>query len=186
MREAQTRIRALALLHRNLYQQDNVAEVEVPSFIGDLCRLVEETASADADVDLEVRVSPLRLNVERAIPLALLVVEALSNAFKHAFEGRDRGRVIVALDRIDDERARLEIRDDGKGFDSEGLAARDSLGLTLLRMLAGEVGGELEVTSADGTCVRVDVQLAPPAARGEAADDDERAALDGTAQPASG
>lgn len=171
MREAQTRIRALALLHRNLYQQDDVAEVELASFIGDLCRLVEETARDEAEIDLELRVAPMRMNVERAIPLALFLVEALSNAFAHAFDDRARGRITVALQAAADDGAMLEIADDGVGFDPEAAAARNGLGLTLLRMLAREVGGELEVVSGDGTAVRVRLRLEGAAAAGGERDD---------------
>lgn len=170
--EAQTRIKALALVHRHLYEQREVKTVQLHAFLGELCALIEDTTAPSRPVTLEVDVAPVAVATDRAIPLALLITEALSNAFKHAFpEGRS-GWIKLRLARTTDG-AVLEITDNGVGYappdgrektaptspDDDAGEGDDTrqltisgLGLTLIRMLARQIDGELTlVTGSEGT-----------------------------------
>ncbi len=146
---AQTRIRALALLHTHLYQQEDIRRVALRPFLTELCGLVETAVDGvGVPVTLHLDVAPIDIDAERAIPLALLVVEAVSNAYEHAFEGRASGNIAVTLRRLDEDRLELQVADDGIGI---GDGANGGLGLTLARLLAGQIGGELRLGSGTGT-----------------------------------
>lgn len=161
VRQAQMRINALALVHRNLYQTDSVQEIELHDFLGELCRLMEEINDAGpGGVELGVEVEPARIVTDQAIPLALLVTEAVSNAFKHAFPADRPGRIELRLTNIAPGRARLAIADDGVGLASADETA--GMGVTLMRMLAKQLGGRLEVSEAAGTRIELDFPLTRP------------------------
>jgi two-component sensor histidine kinase len=168
MLEAQARIKALALVHRGLYEgeEPGTAEVELQSFLGELCNLLEDTVPGrSGEVEVRLDLQPARVAVDRAVPIALFVTEALSNAFKHAFPGGRRGTVAVRLARVEagGATARLTVRDDGVGIGPE---ATPGLGTTLMRMLAGQTGGRLRMDSRDGTLVELEFPLAPGRAAG--------------------
>ena len=159
MHEAQMRIKALALVHRNLYEQDDVKHVELSGFLGELCELLREIAGdtgAPGRVDLALRAGRVQVSTDQAIPIALLVTEAVSNAFKHAFPDGRSGTIRVELERAGDG-GRLVIADDGVGMtrriaDGRGEADRDvGIGLTLIEMLAKQIGGQLVISGQHGT-----------------------------------
>ncbi len=97
------------------------------------------------DLICTVEVDPaLVLDPDRAIPVALIVAEAVSNAVEHGFAGHRSGTIRVALDRTAPAgRATLLITDDGAGL-PEGFAleASNSLGLGIAATLARQIGGE--------------------------------------------
>lgn len=164
MIEAQSRIKAMALVHRDIYEGEELGAVELQSLLGELCYLLEDTIPGkEGDIELRLALAPTRVSIDRAVPVALFVTEALSNAFKHAFPGGRRGTVSVGLQHADG-RARLEVRDDGVGI-QDGQAGH-GLGLTLMRMLAGQTGGRLSIEKGEGTRVQLEFPLQPAHAGG--------------------
>lgn len=160
--EAQTRVKALALVHRHLYEQPELGRVAVEGFVGEICALLEDLACPGEEVALRVESVPLTVTTDQAVPLALLLTEALSNALRHAFPDGRRGRVVVRLG-LEGEMARLTVADDGIGL-SPGHRREDGLGLTLIDMLARQLGGRLTLRgTAGGTRLTLDFPAAPPA-----------------------
>jgi two-component sensor histidine kinase len=200
--EAQARVKALALVHRDLYEGDEPGAVELRSLLGELCALLEDTvsgrltgAAAAVDVAVRVELAPARVAVDRAVPVALFLTEALSNALRHAFPGDGSGGT-VSVRLVRDEAAgtaALTVEDDGIGLgslplgagrvDGPGRAAAGGLGMTLMRMLAGQAGGPAPLGPAreDGTGTRVGLDF-PLAAAATAA----RRPNGGDAPPPSG
>jgi two-component sensor histidine kinase len=171
VRQAQVRIAALALVHRSLYENDDIQEIELHELLAELCGMLEEVNAVDhGTVELSVAADPTRVLADQAIPLALLVTEAVSNAFKHAFpEGKD-GRVDVRLAN-QGQHARLVIADDGVGL-ARGEDGASGMGVTLMHMLAKQLGGTLSVIEADGTGTRLELDFpcaprAPSSGRSE-------------------
>ncbi|HET6469051.1 MAG TPA: histidine kinase dimerization/phosphoacceptor domain -containing protein, partial [Geminicoccaceae bacterium] len=142
--DVQTRIKTLALVHRNLYEQEQVGSIELQHFLGELGQLLMDSAEpVPGSVELEVEVAPTRLPTDKAMAVALMVTECVTNALKHAFpDGRD-GTIRVSLQHHGG-RGLLVIADDGIGLCSagantahgEGATQSETLGLTLCRMLA--------------------------------------------------
>ena len=173
--EAQIRIKALALVHRNLYEHDDLHVVDLGSLIGELCELLRDSAEpSGAPVALTCVMTPLRASTDKAIPIVLLITEAVTNAFKHAFPHGRRGGVEIRLER-EGALARLRIADDGIGL-AAGRAARRSAtardrgdpaaatpGLQLMDMLAKQIGGRLSIEGPSGirsgTTVALDFEV---------------------------
>jgi two-component sensor histidine kinase len=177
MLEAQTRIKALALVHRNLYEQDDVRSVELHAFLGELAELLAGIADPQVAgrVDVRTRIDATRVSTDQAIPIALLITEALSNAFKHAFPDGLSGSIEISLTN-DGDHARLTISDDGIGFGDtpkDGAPADDEaeerdetenargggIGLVLIDLLAKQTGGTLEVDGRRGVRITLDFPL---------------------------
>jgi signal transduction histidine kinase len=93
--------------------------------------------------------------VERDVAVLRIAEEALNNALAHAAAER----ITVTLDG-DDEGLRLEVRDDGSGFEPDRAEIRAKhLGLTSMEERAGELGGRLEIVSAPGAGTTVTLEL---------------------------
>jgi two-component sensor histidine kinase len=84
----------------------------------------------------------------------MLINELMTNSLKHGFAGRDAGTISIKLERESERRLILSIRDDGRGFASEK-PSEDSLGMTIIRSLASQLGGQVTWSGASGTTARV-------------------------------
>ncbi|MFO1071599.1 MAG: histidine kinase dimerization/phosphoacceptor domain -containing protein [Geminicoccaceae bacterium] len=162
VRQAQMRVAAMTLVHRRLYEDDDIRTIDLGGLLEDLCRLLDEANDRrQAAIELKVVAEPVQTPPDQAIPLALLVTEAVTNAFKHAFPPDLAGRIEVSLARSG-QRALLSVSDDGVGL--AGGADAGGMGVTLMRMLAKQAGGNLVLLEAQGTRIELEFPVALPTA----------------------
>jgi two-component sensor histidine kinase len=148
----QRRVIALAQVHDLLHVADMSSRLELSGFLRALCAN-PAIVPPQLDVALECQVEPLEVGVEQAGPLALVVVELLANALRHAFPATRPGRVTVRLGSRGPH-GLLSVRDDGIGMPGEGERGRHS-GLALVERLIAQLHGSLEIRSEAGTEVTV-------------------------------
>ncbi len=145
LRDAQSRVRAMAILHETIYDSGNFTGVDMGSFI---TRLIERLVSAYGVYGIHFQVdADVRVNLETAIPLGLLINEAVTNSIRHAFPSGE-GSITVTME--SDGLFYLRVEDDGTGM--EGVPD-GTVGLSLMRALADQLEGELEIESDQGTAV---------------------------------
>ncbi len=163
---ARDRVRALATLHRYLYLQGEVHTIDMPAFLKELCGQIFDAMGETAGkrIKLEIEASPLQMHSDQAVPLSLIVTEAVSNAVKYAFPKGRAGAIHVRLTDGDGS-AELVVEDDGVGIPAgrteTETGTRDGLGLTLIRGFARQLGGTLQVEEMAGTRYVVRVPLSP-------------------------
>ena len=154
--EARSRINALATLHRRLYESESLQEVDLKWFLEDLCaELRRGGLSRGRHVELNVDSPSEVIGPEIAVPLGLLVTEAITNAYKHAFNERDGGHIRVTVVRESPATLVLTVQDDGVGMDLETAAEGDGLGRSLIEAFVRQLRGELEVRSEQGATLQV-------------------------------
>lgn len=161
---ARDRIRALATLHRHLYAHGDLHTINMRSFLHELCDqlLTAMGETAGGRIHLEIEAPALQINSDQAVPMALIVTEAVSNAAKYAFPDGRSGQIRITLS-TQGEDARLVIQDDGVGIpvgpaETES-GMRDGIGIHLIRGFARQLGGNLSVTHDGGTRYELDVRL---------------------------
>jgi len=173
LRQAQVRVNALALVHRILHEIEDLGAVDVKRLIEDLARQIHEGFGADRrDLKLELNIVSRQAPGDLAVPLTLFAVEALTNAFKHAYPVGARGGVIrVSLLPIAGGKLRLAVEDDGRGVQSESSSGGGGIGSRLIQAFAQQVGGSATMNRRDtgGTVVELifpdplyDEQMAEP------------------------
>ncbi len=161
---ARDRVRALATLHRHLYLQGEVHTIDMPAFLKELCGQIFDAMGETAGkrISLHIEASPLQMHSDQAVPLSLIVTEAVSNAVKYAFPNGRSGAVCVRLT-AEDGAAELVVEDDGVGIPAgrteTETGTRDGLGLTLIRGFARQLGGTLAVEENAGTRYVVRIPL---------------------------
>lgn len=161
LRESQNRVRSMAIVHEMLYQGGDLAGIDLAEYARQLGALLQASyAPPGGPVALSLTIPPLVIDMDRAIPIGLLINELVSNAFKHAFPDGRRGTVGVAVFRGDTE-ATLAVSDDGVGL-PPGVdpAGTRTLGMRLVHSLAEQLGGEADISTGGGTTVAVTFPLA--------------------------
>lgn len=133
------RIGAIAAVHEQIYLADQFAQIDLAHYLGSIVQSLKETYGVEAEIELDLQ--PTTVEINTALPLALIVSEITSNAFKHAFrDGKEGGRLSLRLRHDDDGRGELRIADNGEGFDMA--ARRSGLGLRLVDGFCRQIGAE--------------------------------------------
>jgi two-component sensor histidine kinase len=148
LQDASSRIAAIARAHHRLYRGDRVRVIDLTAYLVDLCGDLQvsagecriETALADG----------IEVATDRAIPIALVLTELVTNAAKYAYPAQAPGRILVRLVQGDAGGLELAVADNGAGLPTGFDAATShGLGMRIARALAQQVGGELRVRARD-------------------------------------
>jgi two-component sensor histidine kinase len=155
--QAQARINALALVHRNLNQIEDQTSVDLQDLLGELTRQIVDSMVVDhAKISVTVDILPVRVTGEIAVPIALFTVEALVNIFKHAFPSkRPTGSVSIGLGRRNDGVFCLAIEDNGIGFSAADF--KPGIGERLLKVFGRQVRGTVSMDSRPDRGTRVEL-----------------------------
>ncbi|NPD67387.1 sensor histidine kinase [Lichenicola cladoniae] len=152
---ARDRVRALATLHRYLYSEGEMHTLNMRSFLLELCgQLFQAIGEKEGRrIRLDIEAPEIVMSTDQAVPLALVVTEAVSNAIKYAFPGGRSGVVSVRLAEETTGIATLVIEDDGVGIPAgraeTEAGIRDGLGIQLIRGFARQLGATLEVVEGE-------------------------------------
>ena len=151
--ESQTRIKSMAMIHESLYQSESLSEINIKSYLSRLVTELLSTYGASGVVP-ELEVDEVGLDIEVAVPLALIVNELVTNSLKYALPG-GRGQIRIGFRELDGIYL-MEYRDTGPGLpDDFNSGGSDSLGMTLVRALVGQLEGELETFTDGGAVFRI-------------------------------
>jgi PAS domain S-box-containing protein len=149
------RLHSIALIHEQLYQSADLGKIEMSRYLRDLVTELVRANATQRRVTAQVDADPIFLNVDRSVPLGLIVNELVNNALKHGF--RSPGATPPRLQvRLTESAAGYElvVADNGAGIDPA--RARDnSLGLRLVGSLAKQLGGTHHFAQGDGTSCHV-------------------------------
>ncbi len=154
LEESQRRIQAMALVHEHLYSHENLDRINFADYIRTLANeLYGSLLIAPDRVNLRVDAEGIDLAVHRAIPCGLILNELLSNAFKYAFPPEHTGgEVVVAFHSGVPGALILSVQDNGVGIpESYDWRETKSLGLQIVRILAKQVNGSVELERSSGT-----------------------------------
>ena len=152
LKDSKNRIKSIALLHEKLYQHQNFDKIDIQNYIKELIHFIELSYSSEQkNISIKTDLDPIFLTMELALPFSLLINELITNSYKHAFVGRDRGLINIRLKEHNEEIC-LSYTDDGVGFDIHESIHEDSIGMNLLTAFIGQLEGELEnnTTKGDG------------------------------------
>lgn len=159
--EIRTRVNALALVHRHLYEGDDVRFVNFRSFMTDLSQnTLHILKDDDHQISLHLELPEILIASDKAIPIALLVTEAMTNSIKYAFPSREPGRISVTFRDNDDGTSTLTISDDGIGLPENYPANNNErgLGLNLIRAFARQIEGKVTFSGPPGSAIAITIE----------------------------
>jgi PAS domain S-box-containing protein len=155
--ESRDRIKSMALIHEQLYQSNDLAQIDFPEYMRSLLNMVLSAhRSANSRVETRLHVDPISLDLDTAIPVGLITNELVTNSLKYAFIGRSVGEIGVRLTRSETGEFVLMVSDNGVGLPEKfNFDKATSLGLRLVRILTKQMRARLELSNGMGTQFRV-------------------------------
>ena len=164
IRELQERARAMALAHEQLYESQDLAQIDFGDYLHNLVDNLSHAFGAGQSIVWDIDAEDVPVSVDTAIPCGLIVSELLTNALKYAFPGgepcaerRETECKISVAFRAEGDYFTLLVADNGAGL-PPGLdwSATRTLGLQLINILARhQLGGQVEVDSRAGTTFKI-------------------------------
>lgn len=153
LQEAISRVQSTRLLYDKLLIGDDHQAVSMKEYTEGLIDSLAAVFQTSGNVVIDTNIAEFSLPSKTAFTVGIAVNELLTNAFKYAFPGRDDGQVRVDLS-ADHDTGTLVITDDGVGMADDKLsAASGGFGLTVVSMLAEQLGGTITISSEHGTRV---------------------------------
>ncbi|MEO3406328.1 sensor histidine kinase [Mucilaginibacter sp. CAU 1740] len=154
IRESQNRVQAIALIHQKLYSNFEVAYIDMTIYIQELINYLGDCYNAPAkDIRFEQQTDPVKMDVSQAIPVGLMLNEAITNAIKYAFP--DGGGIInLSMHVQDDHCIVLKISDNGIGLPADfNIRETSSLGMEMMKALSKQLDGNLKMESDQGLTI---------------------------------
>jgi two-component sensor histidine kinase/tetratricopeptide (TPR) repeat protein len=156
IRESKHRMHSISLIHQKLYQSENLACVDMFDYISELVKFLQDSFDIRNKVGIDLQVEPLELDVAHAVPIGLILNEAITNAIKYAFPGPARGKITITLDELDDRTIYLVIEDNGVGLPEQfDLAKINSLGMNLMKGLTTQLRGDFRLNNDKGLAIHI-------------------------------
>jgi two-component sensor histidine kinase len=146
LQSSRSRLEALSKVHQILSDTtDGSQMVWMQSLLETIANALQELFAASRErVRLHITADPISLGADEAIPIALVVNEAVTNAYKHAFPKGAAGTVAVHLSRVAHQGLLLRIMDDGIGMSD---SSKRGLGVTLMHSLSDQLNAALTITA---------------------------------------
>lgn len=154
--ESQNRVQSMAMIHQNLYQDENLLGVGVKAYLEKLLGHLISSYNIEKDrITIRKRIEIDHLDVDTIVPLALIINELISNALKYAFQDGRHGEIDICIAH-EEKGIIVEVSDNGPGF-PEGFRSAESqnFGYKLIHILGERLGARLSVTGTNGASVRL-------------------------------
>ncbi len=153
------KVHSIALIHEMLYGSSDLSTIGFHTYLRELVQGIVRTMGSRAKgITYRIEADPIYLDIDKSVPLGLIVNESVSNSYKHAFLKTGKGHIDIELKKTDSGLTFI-VKDNGSGFPEEKITQTDTLGLQLLRTLACQLKGEIGIISRDGTEVRIELPL---------------------------
>lgn len=137
------RIMAVSRVHDRIYSDGlEPGQIETREFVESICQDLRTQFGAVIETDVD----PMMLSVDESVPMAMIINELVTNAIKHGRRGDEPPWVRVGLKSQGAGRWMLSVDDNGPGVPAQASQSR-SIGMRLIRTLAAQLGGTLEITS---------------------------------------
>ncbi len=149
--ECSLRVDTMGRLHTRLYQSKVISHIEFSTFMKELVDDLSKTYGVGGRMEIHIAADEVRLNVDVAMPLSLILNELITNAVKYAFPDNLSGKIEIILKRTG-KTLTLTIADNGVGFPRDiDFRNTESLGMELVVALVEQIRGSIELDNRDGT-----------------------------------
>lgn len=147
--DSQLRIQSMALVHELLYESDNFSRLNFKEHVSQLVKTIVQTIDTSTSIKVDYDLENVMLNINQAIPCALIINELVTNALKHAFVDVKKGQISVSL-KEKDEVVHLNIKDNGAGLpETVSFGNAETLGMRIIQSLIQQLEASIDFTSGD-------------------------------------
>ena len=158
--ELKNRIYSIALVHEKLYESKDLSNIDFGAYTRILVSHIHKTFPTSlSTVKLEINASSIFLQVNKAIPCALIINELVTNALKYAFQNGQKGEIIIEIKTNEQGKLTLTVADNGVGLPEDlDIDKPKALGLQIISALVRQLHGTLQVDKQNGTAFIIEFQ----------------------------
>jgi PAS domain S-box-containing protein len=151
LQQTQSRIYSIASVHEMLYNSDQFTDIDFESYIHQLFNHINRSYdSLQQYVDINLNIELNRMVINKAIPLGLIISELITNSYKHAFQTVEMGQIDIQISSAKQNHCQLQYQDNGPGVSAQAFKQADSLGVSLIKSLAGQLSGHYQISDSSG------------------------------------
>jgi len=153
LEESRSRIQSMTMVYEQLYQAEDLSRIDFRTYVSNLTEALHASHHANHEaITLNNDIDDFLLDIGTAIPCGLIISELVLNALKHAFPGGMQGRIGVTFRAGKNMQCTLIVKDNGVGLpESLNLDSANTLGLQLVRALADQLEGSIQMVRESGT-----------------------------------
>ncbi len=156
LKEAQARIQAMSLVHEMLYERNNIKAIDFKQYAEQLTASILNSLIRNVKIDYELIGEGYTLDLDKAIPLGLILNEAITNTAKHAFKGIDAPKITIVFSANGEGEFGISIKDNGVGLPTQMIIdEKETLGLELIHILTEQINGKLNIVNDKGTLISI-------------------------------
>jgi two-component sensor histidine kinase len=154
--DSQHRVHAMSLIHQKLYNSENISSIDMSFYIREMVSYLSDSFNTARRILFEYDVEPLEMDVSHAVPLGLILNEAITNSIKYAFPDGKNGVISISLSHTGLSNYLLVISDNGIGIPSQFNNKRSgSLGMNLMQGLSEDLDGNFSIENSNGTIIKI-------------------------------
>jgi len=140
--DSQLRVQTMGMIHKKLYG-DNITDIEMDTFVNELVdSILPVFGWANNSIIKEINVTNHKLNVDKAVPIGLIINELLTNSCKYAFSNAHNPCLKIGFCQNSDKSYVLSYFDNGSGFDPNSAKKGSSFGLKLIELQSRQLFAE--------------------------------------------
>lgn len=156
IKNSQHRIHAMSLIHQKLYMSENISTINMPIYINELVEYLKDSFNLKQNIRFKINIDEIELDVSQAIPLGLIINEAVTNSIKYAFPDNSQGIISISLITKDTDHYLLTIADNGTGIMLDpDKKTKNSFGMSLIRGLSDDLDGKFSIENSNGTLLQL-------------------------------
>ena len=153
LKQTCSRIKSITEVHSLLYQVGGADDIELGTYFRELSSQIVDTISEDFQkVEISVHGDNVKIDSERTMTCGLILNELILNAYKHAFDSVEKGKIAINILETEGKAIRITVSDNGKGIgDNFSLDQGESMGCWVIKAFADRLDATIDVSSKDGT-----------------------------------
>jgi len=156
IQNSQHRVHAMSLIHQKLYNTENLSSIDMSFYIRELVSYLDDSFNTGQRIRFEYDIEALEIDVSQAVPLGLILNEAITNSIKYAFPNDRAGVISISLSNIDSHQCLLIISDNGIGMPLYSDNKKPgSLGMSLIQGLTEDLAGKFSIDNKNGTTIKI-------------------------------
>jgi two-component sensor histidine kinase len=154
--DSQHRVHSISLIHQKLYNSENLSSIDVSIYVRELVSYLADSFDTGQRIRFDYNIEPIEMDVSEAVPLGLILNEAITNSIKYAFPQNSSGTISISLSNIATNQYLLIICDNGIGIPSDFAEKKvGSLGMTLMQGLSEDLNGHFSIENNGGTIIKI-------------------------------
>jgi two-component sensor histidine kinase len=156
--EMQRRIMAISSIHHKLYQGDSVSLINMKEYLTEIVDSIHQAFDDKGmEVNYQISIQNIKLDIDAAVSLGLIVNELVTNAYKYAFKPGNKNNLSIGLTATGLHKYQLRVSDSGPGLPLEfSIDKSDSLGMRMVSLLTRQLKGNIAIQNQNGAVVLID------------------------------